>query len=79
MRYTEILHIAAKFLGHIMGADQGGCRQYQGEFLAAEACRNVSRPGGALLHRFRHSLQYFVSCKVAVGIVVPFEVVDIDH
>ena len=71
-------HVRADPLGDLLGEERRAVRQDHRELLAAEARDRVHRPD-ALAERDRHVLEDDVAGLVAVRVVDPLEVIDVDH
>ena len=79
MRKVECFHREDGSGGKNGKLGSGGVRQDHDKLLAAHAHREVLGPSEGLFERERHRPQDFVARKMAVGVIVLFEVVDIDH
>ena len=76
MAETVHFHRLAQPLEHRRGVGGGCARHDNDEFLAAVAGDDVHFAGGAAKQR-RHAAQNFVAHLMAMGVVEPFEVVDV--
>lgn len=75
----QVFHGAPDGLGHLSGAPGLGIGQQQREFFATQPCGHVKRTPQRAPEGLRHQLQTAVSRRVAEVIIVPFELIDIDH
>ncbi|MNN90994.1 hypothetical protein D3C81_2090400 [compost metagenome] len=72
-------HCRTYFLARDDGAIAAGGRQDDREFFTTEACAQISRTHCTGFQGFGDLLQYEVAGHVAIGVVVQFEVIDIDQ
>ena len=68
----------AQTLGNLHRRQQFGFGEHQAEFFAAKARRHVVLPQ-MLQQNLGHLHQHHIPLLMTVGIVDPFEMVDIDH
>ncbi|MND72964.1 hypothetical protein D3C80_645260 [compost metagenome] len=79
VRDAQAEHGLAQLLGHQACPARRGVGQYQDEFLATIARRQVGRPRARAADRLGHLAQGLVTGQVAKAVVVGLEVVHVDH
>lgn len=79
MRHAEALNRRAHDLADLDRPHRTCVRQQQAEFLAAITARKAHGVGGDTGQGFAEPAEAGVAFRMAIGVVVRFEVIDIDH